>query len=93
LRPPREKGLDAAGLEQVIIYAVAFGLSAESDGVNGSSQNLDKILRFRDGPLDVTPFVSTSRILGASRERVHRSAVASAARAPFLLEARLIGAS
>ena len=34
---------------------------------------------FRNGPLGVKLLVSTSRILGAPRERVHRGAVASAA--------------
>jgi hypothetical protein len=38
-----------------------------------------KIARFRNGPLGVKSLVSTSRILGAPRERAHHSAVASAA--------------
>jgi hypothetical protein len=45
----------------------------------GSPHDLLKIARFRNGPLGVKSLVSTSRILGAPRERAHHSAVASAA--------------
>ena len=67
----------------VLVQAVEAGVIA----------NLPKIVRFRNGPLGVKPLVSTSRILGARRERASwrrsergaRNAFSAVVAAGFLL--------